>query len=260
MSNYDPNRRWKNNWDYDDEEGSSGWRNRSRSRWNDQDYDSDRESSRNRDWGTAGPSYGSRGYSNDDREERGWNSGSNYGSGSHTEWGRGRSQGEDYNYGSSGYGRRNNQDWGTSSGGMSSGSSSYGQSGSQSTGRYAGRGPQGYQRSDDRIREDVNERLTWHGELDATHINVSVENGEVTLEGKVEDRQQKRTAEDCAYEVSGVKDVHNRLGIDRNIFQQIGDALTGNREHSTSGSTTSGNQPGDKNGQRSRSTTTSGRS
>jgi hypothetical protein len=80
-------------------------------------------------------------------------------------------------------------------------------------GRYVGRGPKTYQRSDDRIREDVNERLTVHPDIDATDIDVQVKNGEVYLTGNVEHREMKRMAEDVAENVSGVKEVHNQLRI-----------------------------------------------
>jgi BON domain-containing protein len=40
-----------------------------------------------------------------------------------------------------------------------------------------------------------------------------VRNGEVTLEGTVNERHMKRRAEDCAEDVSGVSQVHNRLRI-----------------------------------------------
>lgn len=80
-------------------------------------------------------------------------------------------------------------------------------------GRYAGRGPKGYQRSDDRIKEEVCDRLTEDGEVDASEIEVSVSNGEVTLEGSVFDRHMKRDAEDCAERVSGVREVNNRLRV-----------------------------------------------
>jgi hypothetical protein len=76
---------------------------------------------------------------------------------------------------------------------------------------FAGRGPRGYQRKDERILEDVCERLTEHSDIDASEIQVEVENGEVTLSGSVEDRWTKRAAEDTAYDVSGVREVHNRL-------------------------------------------------
>lgn len=84
-------------------------------------------------------------------------------------------------------------------------------------GPHAGRGPAGYQRASERIVEDVNEHLTRHGRIDASHIKVSAEDGEVTLEGTVDSRRAKRMAEDVAEDVPGVRDVHNRLRIDRNI-------------------------------------------
>lgn len=80
-------------------------------------------------------------------------------------------------------------------------------------GPHVGRGPQGYQRSNERIEEDVNERLTQHGHLDASDVRVSVEDGEVTLEGTVESRRAKRLADDLTESVRGVRDVHNRLRI-----------------------------------------------
>ncbi len=81
------------------------------------------------------------------------------------------------------------------------------------SGPHVGKGPKNYQRSNERILEDVNERLTRHGDIDATDIEVRVENGEVWLTGMVENRQQKRLAEDVADSVAGVRDVHNELRI-----------------------------------------------
>lgn len=71
----------------------------------------------------------------------------------------------------------------------------------------------GYRRPDTRIADDICDRLTRHGWIDATDIEVRVENGEVTLEGTVDSRRAKRLAEDVADSVSGVQDVHNRLRI-----------------------------------------------
>jgi hypothetical protein len=80
-----------------------------------------------------------------------------------------------------------------------------------SAGPYAGRGPRGYQRSDERIKDDVCERMCRHGQLDASDIEVLVANGEVTLHGSVTDRYAKRLAEDVAESVWGVREVHNQL-------------------------------------------------
>ncbi len=80
-------------------------------------------------------------------------------------------------------------------------------------GPYYGVGPEGYHRPDNRIWEDVNERLTEHGQLDPTDINVLVDDGVVTLQGTVQNRQEKRLAEQVADHVLGVQDVINQLKI-----------------------------------------------
>jgi osmotically-inducible protein OsmY len=82
-------------------------------------------------------------------------------------------------------------------------------------GIYAGRGPRGYQRSDERIREDVNDRLTDDWYIDASDVEVSVNNGMITLTGRVDSREEKRRAEDIAECVSGVTDVSNQLRVRR---------------------------------------------
>lgn len=80
-------------------------------------------------------------------------------------------------------------------------------------GQFSGRGPKGYTRSDDRIKEDINERLTHDPDIDAWEIEVQVSNGEVTLTGTVDDRNAKRRAEDIAEAISGVKDVQNQIRV-----------------------------------------------
>ena len=94
-------------------------------------------------------------------------------------------------------------------------------------GQFAGRGPRGYRRSDDRIREDVNEELTRHPEIDASDVEVLVEDCEVTLVGVVEDRRDKRLAEDIAERVPGVNEVHNQLRPRKGIGEKIAEMLTG---------------------------------
>jgi osmotically-inducible protein OsmY len=81
------------------------------------------------------------------------------------------------------------------------------------TGPHRGKGPVGYERSDERIRELVCESLAEDDQLDASRIEVAVQRGEVTLSGTVDDRRAKRDAEDCAYSVSGVRDVQNLLRV-----------------------------------------------
>ncbi|MDP8916881.1 MAG: BON domain-containing protein [Pseudomonadota bacterium] len=87
-------------------------------------------------------------------------------------------------------------------------------SGDQPHGQHRGRGPKGYSRSDERIHDDVNDRLTDDPFLDATHIEVVVLGGEVTLSGTVTARADKRRAEDLADNVSGVKHVQNNLRVE----------------------------------------------
>jgi hypothetical protein len=88
-----------------------------------------------------------------------------------------------------------------------------------SGGPYAGRGPRGYRRSDDRIHENVCEWFTLHGDLDPSDVEVTVRSGEVTLTGTVATRAQKRLAEDIAEAVSGVVEVHNNLRLARSTSE-----------------------------------------
>lgn len=76
-----------------------------------------------------------------------------------------------------------------------------------------GKGPRGYQRSKERIMEDVCDRLTVDDRLDASDIEVNVENNEVVLTGTVTSRDAKRRAEDLAESIPGVQNVENRLKI-----------------------------------------------
>jgi osmotically-inducible protein OsmY len=79
--------------------------------------------------------------------------------------------------------------------------------------QYRGRGPKNYTRSAERIREDVNDRLTDDWRVDASDIEVQIEGTEVTLTGSVPNRFQRRLAEDVAEEVSGVTHVQNNLRV-----------------------------------------------
>lgn len=79
--------------------------------------------------------------------------------------------------------------------------------------QFRGRGPKNYTRSDHRIHEDVCDRLTEAGAIDASDIDVEVKDGEVTLSGTVAARDQRRAAEDCAEAVAGVRHVQNNLRV-----------------------------------------------
>lgn len=78
---------------------------------------------------------------------------------------------------------------------------------------HRGRGPKNYARSDERIREDVNDRLTDDPWVDASEIEVQVASGEVTLSGAVNRREDRRRAEDIAEQVLGVRHVQNNIRV-----------------------------------------------
>ena len=87
-------------------------------------------------------------------------------------------------------------------------------------GAHRGRGPQGYKRSDERINEDVHERLTDDPHIDASGIVVAVKDGEVTLSGTVESRDAKHHAEHLVEHLNGVKHVQNNLRVDEHGGQR----------------------------------------
>jgi len=89
----------------------------------------------------------------------------------------------------------------------------------QREGGHRGRGPKGYRRSDDRIREDINDRLYEDPWIDASDVEVTVANGEVTLSGSVNEKLAKRRAEDIAESVSGVLHVENRIRVGQGAYQ-----------------------------------------
>ena len=191
-------------------------------RWDDESgYDDELERRRRTELQSGRSGYRSRPYGREGRFERyeGERRGAYGGRGSWSDMGptRGRTELED---------EWERSPWG---GGYRSepyrGEDAYGRSGYY--GRYAGRGPRGYRRSTERIREDVCELLTRHPDIDASEIEVKAEGRVVTLRGQVEDRFQKRLAEDVADSVSGVEDVRNELDVDKSLFEELKDAVTG---------------------------------
>jgi hypothetical protein len=102
-------------------------------------------------------------------------------------------------------------------------------------GLHAGHGPKGYKRSDERIKEDANERLTQDPHLDAGEIEVSVKDGEVTLTGTVEARNDKRRAEDLIDNISGVREIHNQLRAQSSQTASEGASAGNSRQEMHSG-------------------------
>jgi hypothetical protein len=97
-------------------------------------------------------------------------------------------------------------------------------------GQHTGRGPRNYKRSDQRIEEDINEQLTRHPMIDASEIDIAVQNCEVTLRGTVDNRDAKRIAEDIAENIFGVKDVNNQIKVKQRNQQE-----EGRQHHETEG-------------------------
>ncbi len=91
---------------------------------------------------------------------------------------------------------------------------------------YSGRGSKNYKRSDARIEEDVHEALLRDRHVDATDIDVQVENGEVTLTGEVANLHERRRAEELVERCAGVRDVHNQI----KARQPLWSAASSNRE------------------------------
>jgi hypothetical protein len=82
-------------------------------------------------------------------------------------------------------------------------------------GNYLGKGPRNYQRSSDRIQDDICQLFTRDRHLDPSFIEVNVIGDEVHLEGFVDSRLSKWRAEDIAAEVPGVNKVINQLKLRR---------------------------------------------
>lgn len=169
--------------------------------------------------------YGQGGYAQRGYGQSGAGLGGGYGQG-------GSQQHASRGYGQSEFGQTASRDWtqdqqgmggyaggyGSGSGGRQQGWSgeSFGGAGRTAEQGNAGRrAPKGYTRSDERIREDVNDRFMQAWELDPTDLEVAVSNGEVTLSGEVKTRDEKFRAEQIAESVMGVKDVTNSLRIKR---------------------------------------------
>ncbi len=79
---------------------------------------------------------------------------------------------------------------------------------------HRGKGPKGYKRSTARIKEDICDKLHDDYFLDASNIEIEINNDEVVLSGTVSDRISKRRAEDDVESVSGVRHVENRIRVE----------------------------------------------
>jgi osmotically-inducible protein OsmY len=75
---------------------------------------------------------------------------------------------------------------------------------------HYGKGPKGWP-SDEKIKKNVSLGLFLNPEVPSRYIAVKVDQGVVTLEGVVRDREEKKAAEECIEYLPGVVDVLNQL-------------------------------------------------
>jgi osmotically-inducible protein OsmY len=126
--------------------------------------------------------------------------------------------GDTRNYGNANQGGFDNDWWDRTKEKVSSwfgSDSDRGEDANRTRGEHKGKGPRGYTRSDERIKEDVCDRLYDDSYVDASEVEVKVEGSEVILTGTVHSREEKRRAEDLAEAISGVRNVQNQLKVQR---------------------------------------------
>lgn len=80
---------------------------------------------------------------------------------------------------------------------------------------YRGLGPKNYRRPDERITEEICERLTDDPLIDASDIRVTCQDGHVRLTGCVDERPIKYRVEDIVADCAGVTAIRNELRVDR---------------------------------------------
>jgi osmotically-inducible protein OsmY len=73
-------------------------------------------------------------------------------------------------------------------------------------------GQGGAGRGDATLHDALCERL-WRSGIDVSEVTVAVDGGEVTLEGAVATREQRRAIEICVDGCRGVRDISNRIRV-----------------------------------------------
>ncbi|HEY1113582.1 MAG TPA: BON domain-containing protein [Chitinophagaceae bacterium] len=96
----------------------------------------------------------------------------------------------------------------------------------RSDGPHRGKGPKDYKRSDERIREDVSDRLADDPYVDASDIVIKVEDGNVILSGRVDHRDARRRAVELAEGVRGVSNVESHLRTGQGTMENLSHAVT----------------------------------
>jgi osmotically-inducible protein OsmY len=181
--------------------------------------------------------YGQRGQGGYGQSQYGQREQGGYGGGTRQQYGRQyESQSFDQPY-PSGF----QSDFGSSQRSRSGfGSEGYGESGA-----HRGKGPKGYTRSDERLKEVICEKLTDDPMIDASEINIEVTGQTVKLTGTVDDRSTKYEVEELVERCGGVKDIDNQLRVRSGSSQssQLG-SQTGSQGGSLQTSQTTGSGTG----------------
>lgn len=125
--------------------------------------------------------------------------------------GGGAHYGNTVSYGQGVYGGYGQGDMGGSTGQSGQSWGKWGQSGAM--GGSQRRGPKGYQRSDERLKEEICERLMMRWDIDSSEVSVEVVSGKVTLEGTVPDRRMRHEIEDLIDNCHGVQDIENHVRV-----------------------------------------------
>jgi osmotically-inducible protein OsmY len=81
--------------------------------------------------------------------------------------------------------------------------------------RQAERGQRARRRPDETLAQEIREILANDPELDATDVEIEVEGGAVTLSGVVNESDAKLLAEELVETLPGVREVHNRIRVER---------------------------------------------
>jgi osmotically-inducible protein OsmY len=152
----------------------------------------------------------------------GYGYGQGYGQGPAYGQGQGYGQGPAYGQGP-GYGQRQ----------------AYGQGRGRARGPHT-RGPKGYQRSDERLKEDISERLMESHYIDSSDVTVEVRGAKVVLEGTVPGRHMKHAIEDIVDACPGVQDIDNRVRVMSTSQSATGSQSTSQHTGGTGSSTLSG--------------------
>ena len=168
-------------------------------------------------------------------------------SGAQHETGGGAHYGGQVSYGQGAYGGYGQGEWGRSSGQSGPSWGNWGQSGPAA--KQQRRGPKGYQRSDERLKEDICERLMNRWDIDSSDVSIEVSGGNVILEGNVPERRMRHAIEDLVDDCYGVRDIDNRLRVQRFYGETTSGAAAESRsQYGQSVSQQSGSQSGQSSG------------